>query len=100
MTLRSLLSATLLLFATTSMSAQSWLALVNPPNPNLGVGNPLLLTDGTVILHQACGRAWYKLTPDSFGSYVNGTWKPIAALPSGYGPLYFGSAVLADGRVV
>jgi hypothetical protein len=53
-----------------------------------------------VILHQACGRAWFKLSPDQFGSYVNGTWKRIASLPTGYAPLYFGSAVLADGRVV
>ena len=43
--------------------------------------------------------SWYKLTPDSSGSYVNGTWTQIASLPSGYAPLYFGSAVLPDGRV-
>ena len=40
------------------------------------------------------------LTPDDKGSYVNGTWKTIASLPSGYVPLYFAGAVLADGRVV
>jgi hypothetical protein len=38
--------------------------------------------------------------PDIHGSYVNGTWSPIASMPAGYGPLYFGSAVLPDGRVV
>jgi hypothetical protein len=37
---------------------------------------------------------------DQFGGYVNGTWSRIASLPAGYAPLYFGSAVLADGRVV
>ena len=77
-----------------------WLPLVNQPNPNLGLGNPLLLTDGTVIAHEACGPTWWRLTPDFYGSYINGTWKQIASLPSGYAPLYFGSAVLPDGRVM
>lgn len=80
--------------------SQAWVPLVNQPNAILGLGNPLLMTDGTVIMHEACGRAWYKLIPDQFGSYINGTWKQIASLPAGYAPLYFGSAVLADGRVV
>ena len=43
---------------------------------------------------------WWRLTPDANGSYVNGTWSQIASLPAGYGPLYFASAVLADGRVI
>jgi len=81
-------------------SSQQWLPLVNQPNPNLGLGNPLLLTDGTVIAHEACGPTWWRLTPDFYGSYINGTWKQIASLPSGYAPLYFGSAVLPDGRVM
>ncbi|MFZ2086664.1 MAG: hypothetical protein WAU92_19395, partial [Candidatus Sulfotelmatobacter sp.] len=45
-------------------SSQQWLPLVNQPNPNLGLGNPLLLTDGTVIAHEACGPTWWRLTPD------------------------------------
>ena len=44
--------------------------------------------------------AWVKLTPDNTGSYVNGTWSRLANLPVGYGPLYFASAVLPDGRAV
>jgi len=80
--------------------AQNWIPLANQPNANLGLGNPLLLTDGSVILHQACGPQWWRLIPDAFGSYINGTWKRIASLPSGYAPLYFGSAVLPDGRVM
>jgi hypothetical protein len=93
---------TLLLFFAASPIAfsQSWIPLVNQPSASLSLSNPLLLTDGTVILHQYCGRSWYKLTPDQFGSYVNGTWSRIASLPEGYAPLYFGSAVLPDGRVI
>ena len=99
--LRSLIAVFGLLLAAAQFSnAQHWVPLANQPNVNLGLGNPLLLTDGTVILHEACGPRWLRLVPDPYGSYVNGTWKRIASLPSGYAPLYFGSAVLADGRVM
>lgn len=60
----------------------------------------LVLTDGTVLMHDGCTANWYRLTPDSKGSYHNGTWKKTAAMPSGYTPLYFASQVLADGRVI
>ena len=43
---------------------------------------------------------WWALTPDDNGSYLNGTWSQLASMSSGYGPLYFASAVLADGRVI
>ena len=100
-TLRTFAISLVLLIAVTHLaSSQTWVPLVNQPNANLGLGNPLLLTDGTVIAHEACGPTWWRLTPDQFGSYVNGTWKRIASLPAGYAPLYFGSAVLADGRVI
>ncbi len=67
--------------------------------------NPLLLTDGTVIVSD-CGWVgnWYKLTPDITGSYVNGTWTQIATMPVindvQYAPLANASAVLPDGRVI
>ena len=87
-------------------SAQSqWTRTIHNPPANLGT--ILLLTDGTVIAHDETDqsgnlatRNWYKLTPDINGSYINGTWSQIAPLPVGYGPLFFGSAVLPDGRVV
>lgn len=76
-------------------------------NPPVNLGTTLLLTDGTVIAHEENDQnnnvatlAWYKLTPDINGSYINGTWSQIASLPAGYGPLFFGSAVLPDGRVI
>jgi hypothetical protein len=99
--LRAFYIALLLMIAATHPAiSQAWIPLVNQPNPNLALSNPLLLTDGTVIAHQACGPQWWRLTPDQYGSYINGTWKRIASLPAGYGPLYFGSAVLPDGRVI
>jgi hypothetical protein len=72
--------------------------------PSSGLCNPLLLTDGTVMVH-ACGTpTWYKLTPDAKGNYVDGTWSTLAALPviggTQYAPQYNASAVLPDGRVI
>jgi hypothetical protein len=88
-----------------------WQPLTNPLN--FKPGNPLLLTDGTVIVHKhvpvvksgnmaiiAATPDWWRLTPDVNGNYVNGTWSQIASMPSGYAPLFFASAVLNDGRVI
>jgi len=58
------------------------------------------LTDGTVMVQQIKTRNWWRLTPDSSGSYVDGTWSKLGALPSGYAPEYYASAVLPDGRVI
>ncbi|MFL5240126.1 MAG: hypothetical protein ACJ8EL_21510 [Rhizomicrobium sp.] len=60
----------------------------------------LLLTDGTVMVHEGCSPDWFKLIPDNKGNYVRGTWSNIASMSSDYGPLYFASQVLADGRVI
>jgi hypothetical protein len=60
----------------------------------------LLLTDGTVLVHNVSSRDWHRLTPNMFGDYVHGTWTTIARMPLGYEPLYFASAVLADGRLI
>ncbi len=85
--------------AVTSPSlAQSWQALNT--QPGFQADTPLLLTDGTVMVHELGSTAWWRLTPDAFGSYVNGTWSPLAGLPNGYIPLYYASAVLPDGRVI
>ena len=79
-------------------SAQKVVRLKN--QPPAGALVEFLLTDGTVMVQSYNQNTWYKLTPDNTGSYVNGTWSQLASLPSGYEPLYFASAVLADGRLV
>jgi hypothetical protein len=92
----------------TPSTASPWQALNNQPpfttnacNGGIpGAGNPLLLTDGSVIVQDAGCPDWWRLTPDSSGSYANGTWTQISSLPSGYSPLYHSSAVLPDGRVI
>jgi hypothetical protein len=100
---RTLATAVLALCcAAATLSAQSWQPLTH--QPTFAAGTALLLTDGTVMVHHEDPNdgfiQWYKLTPDSNGSYVNGTWSQLASLASDYGPLFFASAVLADGRVI
>lgn len=82
-----------------------WTPLTNQPTfiddiNCAGAANPLLLTDGTVIVQSGGCQEWWKLTPDARGSYVNGTWSQLASLPADYSPLYHSSAVLPDGRVI
>jgi hypothetical protein len=81
------------------LSAQHWQPLKNQPK-FASPGTALLLTDGTVMMQDSDASDWWKLTPDNTGNYVNGTWKQLASMPKGYGPLYYTSAVLADGRVL
>jgi hypothetical protein len=94
--------------STNSSPASPWQPLNNQPpfTTNVcnggfpGAANPLLLTDGSVIVQDAGCPDWWRLTPDNTGSYANGTWTQIASLPAGYSPLYHSSAVLPDGRVI
>ena len=93
-------AAAALLIGAGVASGQTWQPLNN--KPGFTAGATLLLTDGTVLVHDEGTdfQAWYKLTPDLNGSYVNGSWSRLASLPPGYAPLYFSSAVLPDGRVI
>ena len=75
--------------------AGSWQPLVNQPTFN--ASTMLLLTDGTVMCQDAGTANWWKLTPDSSGSYLQGAWSRLASGP--VAPLYYASAVLRDGRV-
>jgi hypothetical protein len=77
---------------------QTWRAVTPAPFGSAGV--PVLLTDGTVIVQQLESESWWKLTPDAFGDYANGTWSRIGSMPAGYSPLYTATAVLPDGRVI
>ena len=44
-------------------------------------GTMMLETDGTVLMEGGgVTNAWYRLTPDSSGSYVNGTWTQLASM--------------------
>ena len=65
-----------------SQAGSQWTPLTNQPDFLLdGAANPILLTDGTVLVQDAGFPDWWRLTPDNKGSYVNGTWTQIASLP-------------------
>jgi hypothetical protein len=92
--------------ADATSSSSPWTALKNAP-PFGTPGTMLLESDGTVLVHNEPDNdttggtnQWWKLTPDASGSYVDGAWSQIASMPSDYAPLYFGSAILPDGRMI
>jgi hypothetical protein len=89
------------LFTRNSQAVGTWVPLNNfAPD---GINTMLLLPDGTVMAaggqpaENTFSQAWYRLTPDSTGSYVNGTWSTLA--PMHYPRLYYSSQVLTNGEV-
>jgi hypothetical protein len=82
-----------------------WVALTaKPPLPKdfKGIGLKLLLSDGTVMAQVctssvSCGNQWARLTPDSRGSYVNGSWTMLASMH--FERADYASTVLPDGRI-
>ena len=79
--------------------AGTWVTVASEPTNHDGIGMMLLLSDGTVMCSHSNANdgLWFKLTPDKYGSYVNGTWSELANAT--YGRLYYTSAVLTNGTV-
>jgi hypothetical protein len=79
-----------------AMTVGTWVPLNNSA-PDY-IGTMLLLPDGTVMAANGdTSSNWYRLTPDSSGSYVNGTWSALS--PMNDTRLYFASDVLPNGNV-
>jgi hypothetical protein len=104
--LAALFSAALLLLAWRAPAAGTWTPLANatPTPPGSMNGNPqlmLLLSDGTVIVENddtgSGGTNWMRLTPNSQGSYANGTWSLTA--PMNYTRAGCASDVMTNGKV-
>jgi hypothetical protein len=94
-------SSAMLLILLAAAAAQTWTPLVHQPGAD--VGAMLQLRDGRILVHEeqsGDSTAWHILTPDSTGSYINGTWSSGGHLPTGYAPWFFGSQVLMDGKTV
>ena len=89
------------------MTSGVWTPLNNQPSFTASAGE-FLLTDGRVLVEDATltDVAWWTLTPDITGSYINGAWTQVASpgpcpnakksTATTYAPLYYASAVLAD----
>jgi len=96
---RAALAAAALSVACPPGFAGTWTKLAH--NAPAGVNGMLLLSDGTVMAARnnggTIGKDWYRLTPDSSGSYVNGTWSTLA--PMHDTRLYYATQMLKDGRV-
>ncbi len=89
-----------------SDTASPWTPLQNPP-PFGTPGTMLVESNGAVLVHDepdnnvtGGSTMWWQLTPNSQGSYIDGTWSQVASMPAGYTPLYFASAILPDGRMI
>jgi hypothetical protein len=99
-----MLSLLLLLFFLISgmpSNAQGTWTKFNNLAPQPSGGLTVLLSDGSLLARAAAGtgsgNAWMRLTPDTHGSYVNGTWTTAASAINDR--LYFSTQVLRDGRV-
>lgn len=92
--------------------AGTWSPLGHQPPAR--IDTMLLLTDGSVMCHEyedatgAITPNWWRLVPDAFMNYSNGSWHKLTPMPANApltqngpvdAPLYFASAVLKDGRV-
>ncbi len=95
-----LLAVAALPMTANAQGAQSgtWTTMTAP----FRVQDAMLMMDGSVLAEEYTTGNWWRLTPDASGDYVNGTWSagPVSAMPTGYAPLYYCSAVLPDGRLV
>lgn len=56
----------------------------------------VLLTDGTVIVHDAGGKDWYRLAPDNQGNYATAAWSGPFSMANTR--QFFASGVLKDGQ--
>lgn len=80
--------------------AAGWQPVSGVPNFPNGPQTFLQMTDGTIAVFDYCSSTMYRLAPSNTGSYVNGTWSSMPSLPGGYAPLYFGSVILPDGKLI
>lgn len=76
--------------------AGTWHSLIH--QPPFHTSTMILLTDGRVMVQEEATAHWHALTPDDHGSYLNGTWSPLADMA--FWRRYYASGVLKDGRVI
>ncbi len=79
--------------------ANNWTSFGNLPTLPAGFSpdTMILLTDGSVLVHNAYGKEWFRLAPDARGIYQSGTWSGPFSMTNTR--QFFASGVLRDGRV-
>ncbi len=76
--------------------AGTWQGLLNQPNFN--TSTMILLSDGRIMVQEEATQHWHTLTPDRHGSYLHGTWSPLADMSTWR--RYYASGMLRDGRII
>ena len=76
--------------------AGTWHGLVHQPTFN--TSTMILLSDGRIMVQEEATAHWHALAPDSQGSYIDGTWSPLADMS--FWRRYYASGMLKDGRIV
>jgi hypothetical protein len=76
--------------------AGTWQALTHPPTFN--TSTMIQLSDGRIMVQEEATQHWHALAPDHTGSYVDGTWSPVADMS--FWRRYYASGMLKDGRIV
>jgi hypothetical protein len=97
--LKAATSAALVLLVgyATAAGAAGWTPLINRPSVN-SIQLMILMTDGSIMVHTFDDiQTWVRLTPDSKGSYINGTWVTLGKMITPR--LYFASQVLQNGNL-
>ncbi len=76
--------------------ANVWNAFTTVPG-SFSPDTMLLLTDASLIVHDAYSKNWYRLSPNDQGNYQNGTW--MGPFPMINTRQFFASGILRDGRM-
>lgn len=80
--------------------ATRWQSIASPPSVASGsfsAETMLLLTDGSLLVHNAYQAEWLRFTPDPQHGYAGGSWGSSSSMSVPRG--FFASGVLRDGRV-
>jgi len=77
--------------------ASSWKTLSGVPS--FTPDTMLLLTDGSVLVHDAYGKDWYRLKPDSAGKYDTAGTSWTGPFSMSNTRQFYAGGILADGRV-
>ena len=78
----------------------NWQSIALPPSVPSGTFSAetmLLLTDGTLLVHNAYQAEWLRFIPDPQKGYAGGSWGPVSTMTNSRG--FFALGVLRDGRV-